>query len=175
MQKYTSMPVLQAWRTTESASLPRRATTQAACWDVSACLPTGSTVSVINSWNEKLMRNIEDHSFTLFPGERVLIPTGVVFGIPDGYSIRIHPRSGLAWKNGITLANCEAVIDSDYVDETFVMLFNTTDVSFVVRHGDRIAQMELCEVINFSLEQADIKPTTLSNRKGGLGSTGVDG
>lgn len=168
------MPLLQIWLTNTEASMPQRATTHAACWDVSACLTNGQSVSVTNSWNEKRTRTVEDHKITLFPGERALIPTGMVFDIPTSHSMRIHPRSGLAWKNAITLANCEAVIDSDYVDETFVMLCNTADVSFVVSHRDRIAQIELTPVVEFAVQTTTNKPTTSSNRKGGFGSTGVE-
>jgi dUTP pyrophosphatase len=91
-----------------------------------------------------------------------------------GQSLRIHPRSGLAWKTGITLLNCEGVVDADYVDPTFVMLYNISDVQFKITDGDRIAQAEIITAsprMNFDVISE--KPVIKTDRKGGFGSTGV--
>jgi len=60
------------------------------------------------------------------------VPTGLIFDIPLGFSLRIHPRSGLSYRRGISLSNCEGVIDSDYVEQTFVSVINNSDVTFVL-------------------------------------------
>jgi dUTP pyrophosphatase len=104
----------------------------------------------------------------------MLIPTGLVFNIPDGYSIRIHPRSGISFKNGIQLANCEGVIDSDYYHETFVALVNMSDVPFTIKHGDRIAQAELVQDLGAKFSETTERPEMRTNRQGGFGSTGIE-
>jgi dUTP pyrophosphatase len=96
-----------------------------------------------------------------------------VFSIPDGYSIRIHPRSGLSLKSGIQLSNCEGVIDSDYTLETFISIINGADIPFKVSHGDRIAQAELVRDTRAVFTEVFEKPTKDSNRTGGFGSTGL--
>ena len=120
-----------------------------------------------------------DHAvctFDLGPHCRALIPTGMVFNIPAGYSGRLHPRSGLAIKNGINLINCEGVIDSDYCEEVFVPLHNTTSMPFRIKHGDRIAQVEITKpysTAHYITFTEATPPDKKSNRKGGFGSTGV--
>jgi dUTP pyrophosphatase len=96
-----------------------------------------------------------------------------VFGIPRGYSMRVHPRSGIAWKNGVTVFNCEGVIDSDYTHETYVMLVNNSTERFTIKNGDRIAQAELVPVVSHVFTVTHDPITTTSNRIGGIGSTGV--
>jgi dUTP pyrophosphatase len=103
---------------------------------------------------------------TIKPFQRVLIPTGFIFHIPDGYQMKINPRSGLAWKYGITILNAPATIDSDYNNETFVVLYNAGEDDFYVSHGDRIAQAELVKVNRVKLDSKGV-------RFGGFGSTGV--
>jgi dUTP pyrophosphatase len=115
-------------------------------------------------------------TFQLGPKCRALIPTGMVLDIPAGFSGRIHPRSGNAWKNGVTLINAEGVIDSDYCNELLVPLYNTTNIPFVITHGDRIAQLEITKPYNeiSLITYTEAKPKNQkTNRKGGFGSTGV--
>jgi dUTP pyrophosphatase len=87
-------------------------------------------------------------------------------------SIRLHPRSGVALKYGLILANCEGVIDEDYVNETQLIVLNTSDEIMKVYHGDRIAQGELVRYEQFDIEEIWQQPTQKSNRVGGFGSTG---
>lgn len=115
-------------------------------------------------------------SFVLGPHCRALIPTGMVFSMPHGFSARLHPRSGLAWKHGINLINCEGVIDADYCEEVFVPLYNTTTMPFRFKHGDRIAQFEVTKPYSTAHYITFTEATPQSqktNRKGGFGSTGV--
>lgn len=167
------MILLQGTRTNAQAVLPKRATAQAACWDLSACLVDGDRIQVYNSWNEYATRIVNQQQVTLFGGERALIPTGWIFDIPESHSMRLHPRSGLAWKQGISLANAEGVIDSDYTQETFVLLCNTTEVQHVISHGDRISQMELVPVCEFAFNEQAEAPHVKTDRQGGFGSTGI--
>jgi len=122
--------------------------------------------------NQKCHRPLDD-TFTLAinPSERVLVPTGIIFDIPDGYSVRIHIRSSIALKLGLNLANGEAVIDSDYVQESFVMLQNTTNHQIEIQKGERIAQAELVWNQPVALELVE-RPHQKTNRTGGFGSTG---
>jgi dUTP pyrophosphatase len=78
---------------------------------------------------------------TIPPGERQLIPTGIRVAIPEGYEAEIRPRSGLALHHGVTLVNAPGTIDADYRGEVGILLINHGRVPFIVRRGDRIAQM----------------------------------
>lgn len=159
-------------RQSEHAIVPTYGTDESACFDVYACLPIGSSFKVYGRDNEKRTREADTSGAVIHPGERALIPTGWIFGIPYGYSMRFHPRSGLALKNGISLANAEAVIDSDYTNETFIMICNNSEVQFTVSHGMRLCQGELVPelLVDFIESDTDIRTT---DRKGGFGSTGV--
>ena len=158
----------------QHAQTPTRATAQSACYDVYACLPEDTRVQVRNDFNESQHRIVKDGIVTIFGGERALIPTGCVFDIPEGYSLRLHPRSGISVKQGVCLANAEGVIDSDYYHETFVALINHSEVNFVIKHGDRIAQLEMTPVVSINFETLSTAPQARTTRAGGFGSTGVD-
>jgi dUTP pyrophosphatase len=107
------------------------------------------------------------------PGDRAMLPTGLIFDIPKGYSVRIHPRSGLSFKQGLVLANMEAVIDSDYVEETFILIANMSEVDYSILEGDRIAQAEMIKKEEYVLWEIFDAPTKKTDRVGGLGSTGI--
>lgn len=106
------------------------------------------------------------------PGCRSLIPTGVSIALPVGYEAQVRPRSGLAAKHGVTVLNSPGTIDADYRGEIKVILVNFGTEPFVVRHGDRIAQMIVapCEQVAFRLTDA-LDETERGT--GGFGSTGV--
>jgi len=106
------------------------------------------------------------------PGSRALIPTGFRFAIPAGYEAQIRPRSGLALHAGVTVSNAPGTIDSDYRGEVSVVLINHGDDLFVVKRGDRIAQMVLAQVPRAELrETGDLPPTPRG--AGAYGSTGT--
>ena len=109
----------------------------------------------------------------LMPGERLKVPTGIVFNIPIGHSIRIHPRSGLAWKHGLRLANGEGVIDADYHHETFVLLHNASYGNVWACDDVRICQGELIKSLDYTLNVEYNIQNNVSVRTGGFGSTGV--
>jgi len=111
---------------------------------------------------------------TIAPGERVLIPTGFSIAVPNGYEAQIRPRSGLALKHGVVLPNAPGTIDADYRGELQVIVMNAGDTDFVVRRGDRIAQLVVGPVM---LAEWDEVPALESTERGsgGFGHTGHRG
>lgn len=156
------------------AILPSFATEGSACFDISACLEKKTTVKCYEPIANKLIGiDVQNDTITIHTGMRVMVPTGLIFEIPTGHSVRLHPRSGLALKNGIVLVNQEAVIDADYVQETFVLLENKSYTPFVVHHGMRICQGELIENVPTKIQETHVAPI-MKERTGGFGSTGVN-
>ena len=106
------------------------------------------------------------------PMERVLIPTGLVLEIPEGYEGQIRPRSGLALEKGLTVLNAPGTIDADYRGEVKVLLVNLGDEEVTVRRGERIAQLVIVPVAKAKLEEVEEVGTT-ERGEGGFGSTGT--
>ncbi len=111
------------------------------------------------------------NKITINPSKVAIIPTGIAVAIPKNYEIQIRPRSGLAAKKGISVLNTPGTVDSDYRGEIKIILINLSKKPFVVKSGDRIAQMILCPVAKGKLKEVKILPRTVRN-KGGFGSTG---
>lgn len=105
------------------------------------------------------------------PGERVLIPTGIQIALPMGTEAQIRPRSGLAYKHGITMLNSPGTIDADYRGEIKVLAINLGQEDFTVTRGMRIAQMVIAEFVKTRLVEADTLEMT-SRGSGGFGHTG---
>ncbi len=105
------------------------------------------------------------------PGKRALIKTGLAIALEPGYELQIRPRSGLAFKHGITVLNTPGTVDSDYRGEVMVLLINHGDESFMIKKGERIAQGVVQAVIQASFEVVDTLPDT-ERGAGGFGSTG---
>lgn len=106
------------------------------------------------------------------PGERLLVPTGLQMAIPVGYEAQIRPRSGLAIRHGITMLNTPGTIDADYRGEIRVIVINHGREDFIVRHGDRIAQLVVAPVVQVRPVKVDELPDSTRGH-GGFGSTGV--
>ena len=104
------------------------------------------------------------------PGGRASIPTGVRIAIPEGFEGQVRPRSGLAARHGVTIANAPGTIDSDYRGELHVLLLNTAAEPYTVRDRDRIAQLVIAPVVRAAFEQRDLGRT--ERGEGGFGSTG---
>lgn len=134
----------------KSGRLPRYATAGSAGMDVCACIPEPITIE---------------------PGGRALIPTGLRVAIPEGYEMQIRPRSGLALKHGISVLNSPGTIDSDYRGEIGIILANLSDTPFVVKDGERIAQMVVAAYSRVEWEAVDELPDT-ERGTGGFGHTG---
>ena len=109
--------------------------------------------------------------FDLEPGQRHAVATGFRVAIPDGYEIQVRPRSGLAFKHGITVPNTPGTIDSDYRGEIKVLLINHGTEPFPVRRGERIAQMMLAVLTRAEFDEVEELCET-TRGAGGFGSTG---
>ncbi|MEI2989668.1 MAG: dUTP diphosphatase [Oscillospiraceae bacterium] len=143
--------ILKIKKLNENAVVPAQATAGSAGMDLSACL---------------------DNDVIIAPGEIKLIPTGLAAAPDtDQCALLIYPRSGLASKHGISLANCVGVVDSDYRGEIKIPLINNGHESFTVTNGMRIAQMIMTPVIIPRIEAAD-KLDETQRSSGGFGSTG---
>lgn len=112
-----------------------------------------------------------DSDVILKPGERKLIPTGISIAMPDNFEVQIRPRSGLAYKNGISVVNTPGTIDADYRGEIKVLLINLGQENFVIKKFQRIAQMVICPIIKAKLIETDDLPNSIRGA-GGFGSTG---
>jgi dUTP pyrophosphatase len=114
----------------------------------------------------------EGEPLVLAPGSRALVPTGFIFEIPAGYEAQIRPRSGLAFKHGITCLNTPGTIDSDYRGEVKVLLVNLGTADFVIERSMRIAQMVIAPVVQAQVREVTEAGAT-ERGAGGFGSTGV--
>lgn len=134
-----------------NAKIPQRMSEEAAGWDLFASV---------------------EAPFVLAPGKRGLIPTGLAIAIPSGYEGQVRPRSGLAFKHGVTVLNAPGTIDSDYRGEVKVLLANLGDMPFTIEAGDRIAQLVIArtEAVRW---QAVSELSVTVRAEGGFGSTGV--
>jgi dUTP pyrophosphatase len=132
--------------------LPAYETAQAAGMDLRAAVP-------------------DDEPFVLRPGARHAVPTGLAFALPPGFEGQVRPRSGLALKAGVTCLNTPGTIDADYRGEVKVILINLGEEDFVIRRGDRIAQLVIAPVIQAAWREAETLDDT-ARGAGGFGSTG---
>lgn len=114
-----------------------------------------------------------DGTLTLDPGKRIIVPTGLSIALPVGYEAQVRPRSGLAAKHGVTVANAPGTIDADYRGEVGVILINLGDEAFTIERGMRIAQMVVAPVTSISWNKTDTLPDT-ERGSGGFGSTGLN-
>jgi len=123
-----------------------------------------------NSAGMDLHANIEK-DIILKPLERKLIPTGLYMALPDGTEAQIRPRSGLAYREGLTVLNAPGTIDADYRGEIMVLLINLSDSAATIQDGDRIAQMVIAKYEKTSINEVDVLSDT-TRGEGGFGSTG---
>jgi len=140
-------------------------------------------VKVINKSKHKLPEYQTEHSagldlyanlekeVTIGPMERTLVPTGLYIELPEGYEAQVRPRSGLAWKHGVTVLNTPGTIDADYRGEIKVILANLSNEPFTVRDGERIAQMVVSRYEKIRWEETERLAET-ARGAGGYGSTG---
>jgi dUTP pyrophosphatase len=113
----------------------------------------------------------ESAPLVLAPGQRALVPTGLTIALPPGYEAQVRPRSGLAFKHGVTVLNAPGTIDADYRGEIGVLLINQGDAPFPIHRGERIAQMVVAAVARVELVSSGSLPPT-KRGSGGFGSTG---
>lgn len=126
-----------------------------------------------NSAGMDLMAAIpEGENLVLQTGARLLVPTGFAMALPHGFEAQVRPRSGLAWKNGVTVLNSPGTIDADYRGEVKVILINHAKEDFIISRGMRIAQMVVASVIQTTWDVRDTLDET-DRGAGGFGSTGT--
>ena len=172
---------LECYRIHQDATLPQIATQGSACFDVHAYIKQDVPVTVYQMDNTKEERTPEyydkDHNpkvrLLVEPGDRVLVPTGIIFRIPFGISMRLHARSSISLKKGLIMPNGEGIIDSDYHHETFVMLYNASADTVYIEDNERVAQGELVENNPADVWETFEKPGQTTERVGGFGSTGI--
>jgi len=121
-----------------------------------------------------LVANLDQDTkqITIKPNKWEIIPTGITIELPDGCEAQIRPRSGLAYKYGVTVLNSPGTIDNDYRGEIKIILINHGHEDFIVKNGDRIAQMIISKYEQVELEEIEFLTETTRN-DGGFGSTGV--
>jgi dUTP pyrophosphatase len=136
----------------EGLALPSYETAHAAGMDLRAAVPEGEPL-------------------TLAPGARAMVPTGITMALPEGYEAQVRPRSGLAARHGVTCLNTPGTIDADYRGEVKVILINLGQEPFVIRRGERIAQMVIAPVTRAAWETVAALPDS-TRGTGGFGSTG---
>jgi len=118
------------------------------------------------------LRAAVEGDLTLHPGDITLVPTGLTISLPVGYEAQIRPRSGLALKHGVGMVNSPGTIDSDYRGEIGLVLINWSRAPFVIKRGDRIAQMVVTRVSRADVVEVDRLETT-ARGEGGFGHSGV--
>jgi dUTP pyrophosphatase len=136
----------------EGLPLPIRQTALSAGFDLAAAVPEGEPME-------------------LAPGARALVPCGFAMALPAGFEGQVRPRSGLAYKFGVTVLNAPGTIDADYRGEVKVLLINLGDAAFAVHRGERIAQLVVAPVVAAEFEQRETLDDT-DRGQGGFGSTG---
>lgn len=159
------------------AVLPELATAGSGAFDIRANFQDVKEVTVYTGSNKKTTTAVRDQygilSVILQPHARAMIPTGLIFDIPNGFKLEFSARSGLSLKEGLNLANGQALIDSDYVEESFILIQNNSDLRVEIKHGDRIAQAALARVEPTTIVELTQRPAQKTTRAGGMGSTGV--
>lgn len=167
--------LLSIYKLHPDAELPVYATGRSSCFDIKAWLPSGTKIKGYNTLNWEQQLLVEENGELVVPSRwRVLIPTGLIFDMVEDQSVRLHPRSGLALRSGLMLANCEGVIDADYTEPVFVPLFNNSDTGIAIASGERIAQGELVEFEPTFFREVTKRPKPKTTRVGGFGSTGKE-
>lgn len=141
------------WEGNPDLPIPAYASSGAAGFDLRAAVPEGEPMA-------------------LKPGARAMVPTGFSVAVPEGYEMQVRPRSGLAFKNGVTVVNAPGTVDSDYRGQVCVLLINLGEEDFTIRRGDRIAQGVIAAAAQWALAEAEDLDAT-DRGAGGFGSTGV--
>tara|TARA_B110000977_G_scaffold15056_1_gene18574 strand:+ start:5265 stop:5774 length:510 start_codon:yes stop_codon:yes gene_type:complete len=168
---------MKIFRMNENAELPTYATEGSAAFDIKSCFKRGDKIRAYNNWNKEVHIVVKGvgtnpNSFQLPPDTRALIPTGLVFDVPEKHVLKMFIRSSVSLKRGLVLANGTGIIDSDYVDEAFIMINNETDSLAVINGDERLAQCILEKNTQIKLSETKTQPAQKTDRNGGFGSTG---
>lgn len=166
---------------------PKFGTDYANCFDLEY-FPVTTVVHGYNEYNAPVERFVDmsTGSVMIYPGERLLIPTGLIFQFREymenyvvednatrRYSLRLHSRSGLALKRGLILANGQGIVDIDYHLQVFALVANVSTMAQTIEKHERICQAEIVKNEEVFFNEFSVKPEQLGNRTGGFGSTGT--
>lgn len=183
-----TMPTLGVYKLHDDSPEIRYGTIGSACFDLCAYVPENTKVDGYTLTNRMVTRiskrlGVVTHpdgvrrenvvGIVMQPGDRLLVPSGYIFDIPDEYSLRTLPRSGLSLSRGLALFNKEGVIDFDYTRELLLSLENTSERRIVVEHGERVVQCEMVPKLKYEIKEVSKAPDVKTDRVGGLGSTGT--
>ena len=171
---------IKVYKIVPEAILPRKATELSACSDICACLHNREVkFHGVSSAARVEKFETENAHIRLYPKDIALIPTGLIFCLPENKHLKFYSRSGMVFKRGLSVANAPAVIDSDYIMESFVLLHNISESHQIIYTDTPIAQIELCDNIRTNFVDCDINYLddykkiikNVSSRNGGIGST----
>jgi len=162
---------LQVFKIYDDAEMPEFGTKQSACFDVKAYIKDGTAVIGYDNDNDEFKKWPQDNEIEINPGDRLLVETGLIFKIPKGYKVNLHPRSGNSLKKAMVLANAEGVIDSDYYHQVYGMITNTSEKQIILNSGDKMMQGEMVPVLEYTIEETILKVEQSTDRVGGFGST----
>lgn len=187
-------PPLEYYKIYKDAQDLEFGTQGSACFDVGAYLKLGidekthtyrpETVKGYDKDNKKIERPIildvnglyseEEKNGYIYikPKDRLLIPSGIILGIPDGYSVRTHPRSSTGYKIGLHQPHDQGIIDADYYHQLFLLFYNMTEVEIIIKHNQKIVQSEMIKKPLYDIKETKIQPSQKTDRSGGFGSTG---
>ena len=182
---------LNVYRLSPEVQMPTYGTSMSACFDLCYC-PTTDVVKGYDKYNNPINRMIfTNKDVYVQPGDRLLIPTGLVMKIREQisvetfaditrekdelqqFSIRLHARSGMALKRGLVLANAEGIVDVDYQQQVFILIHNISETNQTILYNERIAQGEVIVNEKVSIIEVAEMPKQYSERDGGFGSTGT--
>jgi deoxyuridine 5'-triphosphate nucleotidohydrolase len=172
------MMTLQIFKLNQDVPDINYATRNSACFDIAAHFHYQNSFKTYSKDNKEIIvlgvQDEQGRAYVDIPAEwRMLIPTGMILDIPEQHCVKIYPRSGLSTKKGLNLINSVGIIDSDYVEQLMIPLYNNSQERLRVYSGDRIAQGELVYQPQTSIEYVTERPQPKTNRQGGFGSTGI--
>jgi dUTP pyrophosphatase len=165
---------IRIYRTDPNVPMPSFGTAQSACFDIAYCSAGKTYVQGFDAYNDPMDRAVAtDGSIEIFPGERLLLPTGLIFDIMPEYYLVVYMRSSVGLKRGLRLSNGTGIIDPDYFDETRLLIQNTSKTLQTIENNTRLCQGELRQRGRYELPETFDKPGQTTDRTGGLGSTGT--
>ena len=169
---------IEIYRMSADVRMPKFGTDGATCFDIEYC-PVSDIVTGYDRYNIEITRYIDKTTdgIIINPGDRLLIPTGLIFKFYDNmqrqHSLRLHARSGFALKRGLVLANSTGIVDVDYRQQVFALIVNTSDMVQTISKYERICQGEIVRNEFFNFKETLNRPEKSGNRTGGFGSTGT--
>lgn len=166
---------MKVYRIFPDVILPKYQTPNSACFDLHAYIDKEQNIQCY-SFGAPITKPVieKDGVFTilLYPQQRVLIPTGLVFELEEDEHMKIYPRSSVALKQGLSLSNSVGVIDSDYRDQVFLTMINHSPNLIEISNTERLAQAEVVKNSQVTIKETTTLPERVIGRDGGLGSTG---